>query len=125
MTASLDICEDHAGDGLCPNCDLIPPATVRFRCSVCKRIHHLMPFSLVRLHPAGIAFFWEQGIPVVYEGDVQDLPGYPEHGISKEVETSVISLDPPRVRVTVQLGDAELQAVVDENLDVREIETRM
>jgi hypothetical protein len=124
MTTSLDICENHAADGLCPNCDLIPPATVRFRCSVCKRIHHLMPVNLIRLHPAGISFLWEQGVPVVYDGDVQDLPGYPEYDAPQDVETTVISLDPPRVRVTIQLGDAELQAVVDEDLDIREIETQ-
>lgn len=124
MTASLDICEDHASDGLCRTCDLVPRATVRFRCSVCKRIHHLMPVNLVQLHPAGIAFFWDQGIPLVSEGDVQDLPGYPEHDLSREVETTVLSLEPPRVRVTIRLEDAELQADVNENLYIREVETR-
>lgn len=121
MTASLDICQNHATEGACPNCEMIQPAVARFQCSVCKRRHLAHPVSLVRLHPVGIAFYWEHGVPLLYEGDVRDMPGYPDRDGSERTDREVISVDPPRVRVTIQLGDDELQATVDGDLAICDV----
>lgn len=118
MTASFDICEDHADEGVCPICDLIFRAAARFRCSVCKASHLMSPPALLKLHPAGIAFYWDHDVPLLYEGDVRDMPGYPERDVSERVAVTVISGEPPRVRVTIDLDDNELQAEIDEDLAV-------
>lgn len=120
MDYSLDICEDHAADGMCDSCGRQFAIMARFRCPVCKNHHIGPPRAIVAQHPAVIAFYYERGIPFQYK--VDDFESVRRRtDLIENHDQELISEDPIRVRVTIRHEDDELQLTLDEELDVIEV----
>jgi DNA-binding transcriptional ArsR family regulator len=117
MDGSLHVCEDHASDGVCPTCERRDAVIARFRCAVCKQHHAMVPWWLVIHHPAVVAFYYDRGVPLQYEGDVSFQPRQELH-LRPHHDQELVAADPPRVRVTIRHEGDELQLTLDEDLDV-------
>lgn len=121
MDQSLDICHDHADEGVCDNCGRRPAVIARFVCSVCKANHQAPPFVLVARHPAVVSFYYERDVPMQYEvTEFEDEQRRRRH--LKSHEQYLMADDPPRVRVVVKHDGDELRLTLDENLDVVGVE---
>ena len=121
VDAWLEICEDHDADGVCSTCGRVPPYTAQFQCRVCKDFHGTTPAVISVFHPAVIAFYYDHGVSPRWHAEEYDGLTYvgdhdPEH------ETELVSEDPPRVAVTISLGDDELRLTFDETVTVVAVE---
>ena len=120
MEGWLHVCEDHAQAGQCPNCGWQEAAVGRFRCPVCKRHHQQVPWYLVLDHPAVVGFYYDRGVPLQYEDGVEFQPRT-ESNLQAHHHQELVSMDPPRVRVTIHYGGDELLLTMDEALNVIEV----
>lgn len=104
-----------AGDG--------PPVAARFRCSVCKRYHAISLPILVRLHPAVSAFYYDRGVPILYERPESDdfQPRHSEIDYVADFEEEIVREEPPRVRLRIRYEGDELQVTLDEDLTVVDV----
>lgn len=120
---SLDICEEHEdGSGQrCPNCGRTDAIQVRETCTVCKSAGHGSPGIKVLFHPAVISFFYDRGVEVGFTGslDFEDVIGI--LALVEAFEEEVLSIDPPRIRVTVTHEGDELRLTLDQDMDVIEV----
>ncbi|WP_458208009.1 winged helix-turn-helix domain-containing protein [Haladaptatus sp. NG-SE-30] len=121
MDGWLHVCDDHASEGVCPTCGRRDAAMARFRCSVCKQHHQMVPWRLVINHPAVIAFYYDRGVPLQYEDGVSFQPRI-ELNLQAQHDQELIAENPPRVRVTIQHEGAQLQLTLDEELNVIEVD---
>lgn len=121
----LNVCPEHASEGMCPNCGQRYDVMVRFRCPVCKAHSEVVPSCswLVMHHPSVVAFYHDRGIPVQYEsaerGSFQ--PRFQEIDHGEEIEYELVSTDPPRVRVTFRHEGDELALTLDEGVNVVDV----
>ena len=123
MGRRLNVCGDHTADGICPSCRRRYAAIARFRCSVCKNHLEMVPWWLVIGHPAVVAFYYRHGIPVQYEGAVDgEYPPRLGSTLPTHHTQDLVSVNPPRVRVTVSYEGDELRLTLDEDLEVVKIE---
>lgn len=123
-----------AGSGVCPECSgkmsgelgreagtpTTGNVTVRavLSCERCWVRGFMPPGMLVLDHPAVAAFFWERGI------DVRDRPLWRlDWALSADAQT-VVSEDPLRVRVDIQVDDATLSVTVGNSLSVESVVER-
>jgi DNA-binding transcriptional ArsR family regulator len=120
MESWLHVCDDHATEGVCPTCGWRDAAVGRFRCTACKRNHGMVPWYLVINHPAVVAFYYDHGVPLLYEGGVKYQPRI-EMNLQAGHEQELVSRDPPRVRVTIQYEGDELQLTMDEEVNVIDV----
>jgi hypothetical protein len=120
MDGWLHLCEDHRAEGMCPNCGWQEAAIARFRCTVCKRHHQMVPWWLVIDHPAVVAFYYDRGVSLQYEDGVEFQPRI-ESNLQSRHDQELVSVDPPRVRVTIRFEGDELRLTVDEDLDVTDV----
>lgn len=124
----LNVCTDHASEGMCPNCEQRYDVMVRFRCPICKRHSEVVPSCswLVMHHPAVVAFYYDRGIPVQYEGvdGGSYHPRYRDGDFGWGIDHELVSVDPPRVRVTFQHEGDELELMLDENVNVVDVRER-
>jgi len=117
MQRSLAVCRDHDPDGVCSNCGRQPAAIARFECPVCKQHHEVPPRTLVIHHPAVIAFYHDRGVAFQYADT--GVAGVQERGeLIAGHEQSVVGMDPPRVRVTIEYAGDELAVTLDEDVAV-------
>lgn len=120
VDASLEICENHDSDGVCPTCGRVPAYTAQFQCRVCKDFHGTTPEVLCVFHPAVIAFYYDHGVSPRWHADEYDGLTYvgnyePRH------ETELVSEDPPQVEVTITLDGEELRMTFDETVTVIDV----
>ena len=120
MDSWLHLCDEHATEGRCPNCGWRDAAVARFRCTVCKWHFQVAPWWLVIGHPAVIAFYYDRGVPLQFEDGVYYQPRI-ESDLQTHHEQELVSVDPPRVRVTIQYTDDELRLTLDEGLNVVDV----
>lgn len=122
MERWLHYCDDHAQEGVCTTCGRWSPAGARFQCSVCKHYHEISLPTLVRCHPAVIAFYYERDLPLVYESDETDnfQPRYRERH-HDQFEVTLIATNPPQAQVTLQYEGDEVRVTLDEGLEVTEV----
>lgn len=120
MDGWLHLCDDHAAEGICPNCGWNEAVVARFRCSVCKQHHQMVPWWLVIDHPAVVGFYYDRGVPLQYEDGVSFQPRT-ELNLQAHHDQELIATDPPRVRVTIQYEGDELQLTLDADLNVIEV----
>lgn len=123
VDALLEICKEHASDGVCSTCGRAPAYMAHFRCRVCKDFHGTTPEVLSVFHPAVIAFLYDHGVAPrwhVEEFDGLSYVGSPE----PEYEATLASQDPDRVAVTVSLGDDELRLMFDETVTICDVDWR-
>ncbi|WP_158056607.1 winged helix-turn-helix domain-containing protein [Halorussus halophilus] len=123
MDGWLHLCDDHASEGLCPSCGFQESVVARFRCSVCKRHHQMVPWWLVIDHPAVVAFYYDHGVPLQYEDGIHFQPRIELH-LQAHHSQELISTDPPLVRVRIQYEGDELRLTLDEELNVIDVSER-
>jgi DNA-binding transcriptional ArsR family regulator len=116
VTPNLHVCEDHDSpdEETCPNCDRRFEVGCRFVCSTCKAasICPLLKAVLVPHHPEIDEFLVRHGV----------VPEFPYLTEIPELETeeSVVSTDPLRVRVTLDIHGERLELLLDEHAGVVE-----
>ena len=116
ITRSVHVCEDHdPQDGAsCPACDRQFEVAGRFVCDVCKEgnICPVLKAVWAPHHRVIDEFLVSHGV----------LPEFPY--LTKvpwlETEESIISVDPIKVRITLSVGNDELELLVDEEINVVE-----
>lgn len=123
MDGWLRVCDDHATEGMCPNCGWQAAVVARFRCTVCKRHHQVVPWWLVIDHPAVVAFYYDRGVSLQYEDGVSFQPRIASN-LQAHHDQELVSADPPQVRVTIQYEGDELQLTLDEELNVIDVRER-
>ena len=116
---SLHVCDDHdpGPDGACQRCQRKFQSVAEFACEACKNVGIIGVSSLALRHPAVIGFFWDHGIALGYDANdtARRLLEF------DDVETEVISNEPPRVRVSICLQDDVIGLTYDESLEVVEV----
>ncbi|WP_137285556.1 DUF7351 domain-containing protein [Halorussus salinisoli] len=121
----LHVCDDHAAEGVCSTCERRYAVMARFRCPVCKASAQIVPSCswLVMHHPAVVAFYYDHDVPLQYEDDDAKSfqPRYREIDLKEDIDHELIATDPPRVRVTFQHEDAELELTLDEDVNVIDV----
>lgn len=122
IDASLQLCEEHTpGPGeVCPNCGTCDSARVRYVCTVCKH-RNRRPVELTVIdHPAVTSFYYDHGIDIRWEiDDVGEVLRILEH--LWNVEHTLVSTDPVRIRVMVPCEGDELYLMLDEKWDVIDV----
>lgn len=118
---SVIVCEDHdASPGeLCPACDTWNEVRVSFVCSVCKRSGSYPAWVAVFDHPAIVGFCHDHGFDMTFGLDNSADCAELWNRIVRDQE--LVSRDPLRVGVTVTEGDAVLELMLDEDLEVIEV----
>lgn len=121
----LHRCDDHASGGICSNCGRQNAVTARFRCSVCKHNITMVPWWLVKHHPAVVAFYYDRGVPLQYERNdsEQFLPRRELH-LEARHDQQIVSEDPLRVRVTIRYDGDELALTLDGDVNVVDVTER-
>lgn len=122
VTHSLLICDDHDFDGPCETCGSRFEARIELTCAVCKHFAHGPVRSLMSYHPAVRSLYIDHDVPFAYNPDPLTLLTrrlWP----SGDIEQSVVSADPPAVRVTLGYEGGSIAYTVDENLDITDITT--
>ena len=115
-----------AMDGICPSCAASMTTTLldqdprelasHYRCPNCKYEARVPLFGHVLFHPAVIAAFDDAGT------DITRLPYWSLRKLATEIEESVVSDDPWRATVSIDVGDQRLHLTLDESLEVVEID---
>jgi hypothetical protein len=122
IDASLQFCEEHMpGPGkVCPNCGTRDSVRVRYICPVCK-CRNRRPVELTVVdNPAVISFYDDHDIDPRWDiDDVERCIRLVER--LWEMEHSLRSTDPVRIRVTVPCEGDELQLMLDEELAVIDV----
>lgn len=120
VEATIHICADHAGDGICGECGRVPEMMAHFICPICKSAYGAPPYKLVAHHPAVIGFYYDRG--VMFQYDVRDSNSLRRReNLVATHDQTLISRDPLRVRVSIAYEGDELQLVVDETMDVVDV----
>jgi hypothetical protein len=120
---TLDICEEHepASDGRCPTCGRSDAVLAREACTVCKSAGAGSPGIKILFHPAVVSFFYERGVDVGFTGDTDFDDAIRILNLAEEFGEEVLSVDPPRVRVTVSHGGDEIHLLLDEDMNVLDV----
>lgn len=136
VETSLDICPDHDADGhskgdadghgegeLCETCETRFEVWTRYTCQNCRYARTAMVWFELLLYPAVVAFYHEHlGLekPVPFNKLTHENARF-----FRAIDEEVIARDPPRIRVTVDGGDATLRVTVDERLEIIDIQTTL
>jgi len=117
VDASLEMCSEHDADGVCENCGRAHAFWARFECRVCKDHHVTTPAVLTVFHPAVIAFYYDHGVsPGWHAREFDGLPQVADDDLDHEM--AMVSGDPPRVEVSINLDGDELGVTFDETVSV-------
>lgn len=115
IETSLEVCEDHDGSDseLCAVCNHSSPAIWRTHCATCKVSKAGPPRWLALFHPAVVAFYYDHGMEIGLGGrtDEADILRYLE--LSWTFETEALSVEPPRIQVTVSRDGDHRHLVLD------------
>jgi hypothetical protein len=121
VESKFEICEGHEppSDEVCPVCRRQYEVAVKWACSVCKYRGQAPPCVAAIVHPAVCAFYHRHGVDIGYTVDsfersqrILSLMGAHEQ--------ELVSVDPPRVLVTIRYEDDELRVRFDEKMDAVE-----
>lgn len=125
MDGWLDLCDNHAAEGVCPNCERRYDVMARFRCPVCKNHHEMVPSCswIAMRHPAVVTFYYDRGVPLQYVSDDGEsfLPRYREIDSGTDIDYELIAEDPIRVRIVFHHDGDELRLTLDEKLNVIDV----
>lgn len=117
----FDVCETHESkpDALCDACERRWEVESRWLCRVCKHWGVSPPSSVAILHPRAVAFYQSHGIDIGYDiGRPDQVARFWELMTGQEQE--LVSVDPPRVRVTIRYAGEELRLTFDEHMTLLE-----
>lgn len=116
------LCQDHeiGEDGLCGECDTRFSVWVEFVCARCAYQRRAPPWCKLLTEPAVIAFYHEHSD---FDGRVPFSKLTSENApYRRSMTQSVASTDPLRVSVHITLETAELQVLVDDELEIHSLE---
>jgi len=112
---SVEVCEDHQPDWdeyqYCETCGSIFWMLVSHVCDGCKYRWRMPTLFYPSREPAVIAFFYDHGVEF-------DLATYEQRALLLDFEEELVSLDPLRIQLSIQLDDETLQLTYDERMDV-------
>ena len=117
VDTSLQICEEHAAEGLCDNCGAVFAILFRSRCRVCKDWHGGPPKWMVNFHPDVVGFYSERGVQYQFTSDA----GFGPHVLDLDNEQKVVSDEPLRVGLRYEYEGDRLEVLVDEEMNVLEV----
>lgn len=112
---SLDICANHVPDDVCENCGSLKRISTEVRCTVCKFGGTFALTTVAVYHPSVLAFFNERGVALQYE------VGNRWKEVVEDVDQTLVSEDPPQVRVSYQYDGDRLDVLLDDELNVLEV----
>lgn len=117
---SMELCDNHqaSSDEPCSNCGRERPVVVRETCTVCKSSGQGSPGIKVLFHPAVVAFYYDHGIEIGFTGDTTFQDVIRTLDLVESFDEEVVSMDPPRIRITVSHQNDELSLLLDENMTV-------
>lgn len=111
----IDICEDHRPDWdtyqFCETCGSIFWMLVSHVCEGCKYRWRMPTLFYPSREPAVIAFYYDHGVEF-------DLATYEQRALLLDFEEELVSRDPLRIQLSIQLDDETLQLTYDERMDV-------
>lgn len=117
---SLDVCNEHDSEGMCANCGRYLQIIAQFRCTVCKDWGRMTPGGVAKYHPAVVAFHYDHGITLQYSfNELSHINNRLETGTT---EWELVSEEPPRVQVTIEVEGDQIRLELTQNLSVRNIE---
>jgi DNA-binding transcriptional ArsR family regulator len=121
VDTTLKICEHHepGNDDVCPNCGRQDEVLALYQCTVCKFSGGAAPSDLVSQHPAVIAFYYDHGVDFQYDLDFREVKRVLE--LEAAHQQTLESVDPVRIRVTIQYEGDELTLLLDEAMSVLEV----
>lgn len=108
VSAWLNVCEAHTDEGICETCETPFLSTVECRCETCKVPNVAPGAATVISHPAVITHLNNQGI----EHDPTTWDGF--MGRVTACDETLISTDPPQVRIDVPAQETAISVTVDE-----------
>jgi DNA-binding transcriptional ArsR family regulator len=111
---SLEVCDDHDPDGGCANCGRRTRTVGRLHCPVCKEWVQTTIGGVAKYHPRVVGFCYDHGLELQY--GFNDLADIRERLARAGSAVDVLSVDPPRVRVTTELDGEECWVVLDRDL---------
>lgn len=120
VARSLVICDDHDPEGVCDDCGTRFEAHLQLECVVCKHWISGPVDYLMSLHPAVSSMYIERGVPFTYEPETMMKRPAGLWPVGKRTQ-SVVSVDPPAVRVTLTYEGGELSYVIDEDLELTDV----
>ncbi|WP_123538851.1 winged helix-turn-helix domain-containing protein [Halosimplex salinum] len=116
---SLARCESHDDDGVCDECGRGAAVTAQFECPVCKDWAVTTLGGVAKYHPAAVAFHYERDLSLQY--GFNDLASINERLETGRTDWEVLSDDPLRVLVTLELDGDELRLELAEDLSVADV----
>jgi hypothetical protein len=119
---SLDICEAHAlaENEVCDACGGRFTVWTTHECERCGYARRFVPWFKLLLEPAVISFYYEQSDfdrSIPFNKLVWRNAPY-----IRSITQSIVSTNPVEICVEIPLGTARLQATMDENLDLVDIQ---
>lgn len=122
IDASLRVCEEHSPEpgAVCANCETRDSARIRYVCAVCK-YRNRRPVELSAVdHPAVISFYDEHDVDPRWDVDntercIRMMKRF------WDMEHTLVSTDPVRIRVTIPCEGDELRLTLDEDWDVIDV----
>ena len=115
---SVDACPDHDASGreLCATCGTRHSVWVEACCENCRYARQFVLWFAVVINPAVVAFYHDHGAPwnrVPFAKLTRENARY-----VSDISEEVLSREPFRARVAIQLGDDEIHVTVDDDLEV-------
>ena len=114
----IDICEDHRPDWdtyqYCETCGSIFWMLVSHVCEGCKYRWRMPTLFYPSREPAVIAFFYEHGVEF-------DLATYEQRTLLLDFEEELVSRNPLRIQLSIQLDDETLRLSFDDRMDVVDV----
>lgn len=122
---SFDICPDHEldDDDLCSTCQTRHQVWVEATCRNCRYTRQFVLWFAVVTNPAVVAFYDKHGVPwdrVPFAKLTWENSPY-----VADIAEDVLSEDPLRVRVTIQLAGSEIHTTIDDNLNIIDKQTEV
>lgn len=114
----LEVCDDHAADGICNTCGRAEPVRVRLVCHVCKDWSIVPVPTCMMFHPEVIGFYYDHGIALQW--NVDDFTTMRRIHDLIVTEVDLVAEDSSRVRVTYSHDD-DLCLTLDEELNIIEV----
>lgn len=122
VDVSADLCDDHqpGEEEPCPECGRAAPAVARFECTVCKNINQSDFDTFAHFHPVVVGLAWKHGVDLGYGTWDTSTLDWLQH-LWDDVEEEVVSSEPPRIRVTFDYEQDEVQILFDDQLNVVDV----
>lgn len=121
LASTFEVCETHdtrSGE-VCSTCHRQYEIAVKWACTLCKYGGQAPPCVAAVVHPAVCAFYHDHGIDIGYTIDTFEQ-SQQVMTLMREHEQELVSVDPPRVLITIRYEGDELCLIFDEGMNAVE-----